>query len=321
MFDVVARGFFHALAHSRLLKKLASRYGMATPRSFARRFIAGEDIDEALTTCRAIQGQGMLVTLDHLGERVTSLAEADTATRDYLQLMERMALAGADRNVSIKLTHLGLDVDRGISVDNVRRILEAAKRLDFFVRIDMENSPYVQPTLDLFDTIWQQEYRNAGVVLQSALYRSERDLEHVIVLGARVRLVKGTYKESRTVAYPKKADVDRAYARMLHRLLLEGNYPAIATHDVEMIAEAKRVAAEHHVERDRFEFQMLYGIRRDVQASLVSDGYRLRIYVPYGRDWFPYFMRRLGERPANVIFVARSLLAERQFPLARPARG
>jgi len=222
-----------------------------------------------------------------------------------------MALAGADRNISIKLTQLGLDVDRGVTVDNVRRILEAAKRLDFFVRIDMESFPYVQPTLDLFDTIWQQEYRNVGVVLQSALYRSEGDLEHVIVLGARVRLVKGAYKESRKVAYARKADVDRAYARMLRRLLLEGNYPAIATHDVEMIAEAKRVAAEHHLERDRFEFQMLYGIRRDVQASFASEGYRLRVYVPYGRDWFPYFMRRLGERPANALFVARSLLAER----------
>jgi len=311
MFGAVAKGFFHVLAHSRSLKKLASRYGMATPGSFARRFIAGEDVDEALGTCRAIQEQGMLVTLDLLGESVTSLAEADTATLDYLQLMERMALAGADRNISIKLTQLGLDVDRGVTVDNVRRILEAAKRLDFFVRIDMESSPYVQPTLDLFDTIWQQEYRNVGVVLQSALYRSESDLEHVIVLGARVRLVKGAYKESRKVAYARKADVDRAYARMLRRLLLEGNYPAIATHDVEMIAEAKRVAAEHHLERDRFEFQMLYGIRRDVQASFASEGYRLRVYVPYGRDWFPYFMRRLGERPANALFVARSLLAER----------
>jgi proline dehydrogenase len=311
MLHAVAKGFFHVAAHSRALKGLASRYGMATPRSFARRFVAGEDIDEALVTCRVIQAQRMLVTLDHLGESVTGLAAADVATRDYLQLMERIAPSGVDRNISVKLTQLGLDVDRGIVVDNMRRILEAAKRLDFFVRIDMESFAHVQPTLDVFDTIWQQEYRNAGVVLQSALRRSENDLDHLIARRACVRLVKGAYRESRAVACSRMADVDRAFARMLRRLLLEGNYPAIATHDPAMIAEAKRVAVDHRVAPDRFEFQMLYGIRRDIQAALVVEGYRLRVYVPYGREWFPYFMRRLGERPANALFVARSLIGER----------
>ncbi len=311
MLDTVAKGFFLLLARSRALKRLASRYGMASPGSFARRFIAGEEIDEALAACRAIGSRGMTITLDHLGESVTSLAEADLATRDYLQLMERMAPAGVERNISIKLTQLGLDVDRGICVDNVRRLLETARRLEFFVRIDMENYPYVQPTLDVFETIWQQEYRNAGVALQSMLHRSERDLERLLALGARVRLIKGAYKESRAVAYSNKADVDAAYARMLGRLLREGNYPAIATHDPAMIAEARRIATEEHITSDRFEFQMLYGIRRDIQAALVADGYRLRIYVPYGREWFPYFMRRLGERPANVLFVARGILRER----------
>ena len=311
MLDAVSKGFFHLLASSRVLKKLASRYGMATPRSFARRFIAGENIDEALTACREIQSRGMLVTLDHLGESVTTLAEADVAARDYLQLMERMAGSGVERNISIKLTQLGLDVDLGIAVDNARRILEAAKRLEFFVRIDMESSEFVQRTLDVFDTIWQQEYRNSGVALQAMLYRSEKDLDHLIALGARVRLIKGAYREPRSVAYSKKADVDSAFLRMQRRLLLEGNYPAIATHDPAMIAEAKRVADEHHLARDRFEFQMLYGIRRDIQTSLAAEGYRLRVYVPYGREWFPYFMRRLGERPANALFVARSLVAER----------
>ncbi len=311
MLDTVAKGFFHLLARSRALKRLASRYGMATPRSFARRFIAGEEIDEALDACRAIQSRGMMVTLDHLGESVTTLAEADLATRDYLHLMERMAPAGVDRNISIKLTQLGLDVDRGMCVDNVRRLLETARRLEFFVRIDMENYPYVEPTLGVFETIWQQEYRNAGVVLQAMLRRSERDLERLIGLGARVRLVKGAYKESKTVAYSKKAEVDAAYVRMLGRLLHEGNYPAIATHDPAMIAEARRVAADDRIAPDRFEFQMLYGIRRDIQAALVADGYRLRIYVPYGREWFPYFTRRLGERPANLLFVTRGILGER----------
>ncbi len=311
MLDTVSKGAFHLLARSRGLKKLASRYGMAKDGSFARRFVAGEEIEEVLRACRDLKARGMLITLDHLGESVTTLAEADAATRDYLQLMTAISAAGVDRNISIKLTQLGLDVDRGICVDNVRRILEAAKPLDFFVRVDMENVPYVQPTLDVFDTIWQQEYRNAGIVLQSALYRSERDLEHAVALGARVRLVKGAYKESKAVAYQKKADVDRAYVRMLRKLLVEGTYPAIATHDVAMIAEARKVAEQHRLGRDRFEFQMLYGIRRDIQSALVSDGYRLRVYVPYGREWFPYFMRRLGERPANVLFVARSLVAER----------
>jgi proline dehydrogenase len=311
MLDTVAKGAFHALARSRALKRLASRYGMANARSFARRFVAGEDIEEALTACADLKARGLTVTLDHLGESVTTLADADAATRDYLRVVERASAAGIDRNISVKLTQLGLDVDRGICVDNVRRILEAAKTLDFFVRIDMENHPYVQPTLDVFDTIWQQEYRNAGVVLQSALYRSEGDLEHAIALGARVRLVKGAYNEPKSVAYQKKADVDRAYVRMLRRLLVDGNYPAIATHDAAMIAEARRVVDEHRIEPGRFEFQMLYGIRRDIQSALVADGYRLRIYVPYGREWFPYFMRRLGERPANMVFVARSLMAER----------
>jgi len=311
MLDTVSKGFFHLLARSRALKKLASRHGMATPRSFARRFIAGEEIDEALATCRAIQARGMLVTLDHLGESVTTLAEADTTSRDYLELMDRMAAAGIERNISIKLTQLGLDTDLGIAVDNLRRVLETARRLDFFVRVDMESSAFVQRTLDVFDTIWQQEYRNAGVALQAMLRRSEKDLDHLIALRARVRLIKGAYREPGSVAYPNKGDVDRAYSRMLRRLLLEGNYPAIATHDPAMIAEARHVAAEHDIARDRFEFQMLYGIRRDIQAALLADGYRLRIYVPYGREWFPYFMRRLGERPANALFVARSLLAER----------
>jgi proline dehydrogenase len=311
MLDAVAKGMFHLLASSRSLKRLASRYGMATPRSFARRFIAGEEIDEALETCRRIQAQGMQVTLDHLGESVSTLAEADQATRDYVDLMERIAPAGIDRNISIKLTQIGLGVDRGMAVDNARRILETARRLDCFVRIDMENFACVQPTLDVFDTIWQQEYRNAGIVLQSALRRSESDLEHLLAQRARVRLVKGAYKESKAVAYPKKADVDRAFARMLRRLLVDGNDPAIATHDVTMLTEAKRVAADHHVAPNRFEFQMLYGIRRDLQASLVAEGYRLRVYVPYGREWFPYFMRRLGERPANALFILRSLAADR----------
>jgi proline dehydrogenase len=183
--------------------------------------------------------------------------------------------------------------------------------MGFFVRIDMEGSPYTDVTLEIFETLWQHQARNIGVVLQSALMRSEQDLERMNALGARVRLVKGAYQEPKSVAYPQKADVDAAYARMTTALLARGTYPAIATHDPAMIDLACRYASEHAIASDTFEFQMLYGIRRDLQARLVRDGYRVRVYVPFGREWFPYFMRRLGERPANVGFVVRGLLGER----------
>jgi proline dehydrogenase len=196
-------------------------------------------------------------------------------------------------------------------VDNLRRILDAATRHDFFVRIDMENSPFTQVTLDVFETMWQQGYRNVGIVLQSCLPRSVGDARRMNELGARVRIVKGAYKEPRAVAYQEKAQVDAAFVEITKLLLSEGTYPAIATHDPAMIAAAKRHAAAHGVTPDRFEFQMLYGIRRDLQAALSSEGFAVRVYVPFGREWFPYFMRRLGERPANVGFVIRGILSER----------
>ncbi len=311
MFDALPKTFFNLLARSRVLKRLSSRYGMARPRSFARRFIAGETIDEAIAAGRALEARGLRLTLDLLGESVATLDEADAATRIYLQMMDRGVEAGIERNISIKLTQFGLDLDRAICTDNLRRILEQARRQEFFVRVDMENSPYTQVTLEVFETLWQQEYRGIGVVLQAALYRTERDVERMNALGARVRLVKGAYKEPRSVAYQRKSDVDAAYLRLSHALLTAGVYPAIATHDPALIAAAREFAADRHQAPDRFEFQMLYGIRRDLQAALVADGYRVRIYVPFGREWFPYFMRRLGERPANVLFVLRSLLRER----------
>lgn len=310
MLDAASKAFFHTLARSRSLKKLATRYGMSGRAAFARRFIAGETIEDAIAAARVIEARGKSHTLDHLGESVATLAKAETATRSYLQIINRVAQAGIGRNLSLKLTQLGLNVDRAICVDNLRRILSAAERHGFFIRIDMENSPYTTLTLDIFETLWQQGNRDMGIVLQSCLYRTEADLTRVNALGARVRLVKGAYQEPKSVAYPAKADVDKAYLRLATRLLLEGNYPAIATHDEAILAEIQRFAAGHAVTPDRFEFQMLYGIRRDLQANLVAAGYRVRIYIPFGMEWFPYFMRRLGERPANVGFVIRSLLAE-----------
>ncbi|HEY0874480.1 MAG TPA: proline dehydrogenase family protein [Vicinamibacterales bacterium] len=311
MLQTVSKTFFTSLAGSTTLKNLASRYGMRGPRSFARRFIAGETLDEAIAAARIIEKSGMLQTLDLLGESVASMGEADAATRTYLTVLDDIVRSGIGRNISLKLTQLGLTIDRATCVDNLRRILDAAAPHEFFVRIDMENSPFTQVTLDIFEAMWQQGYRNVGVVLQSCLPRSVDDARRMNELGARVRLVKGAYKEPRSVAYQDKAQVDAAYVEIMKLLLSNGTYPAIATHDPAMIGAARAHVAQHGLAPDRFEFQMLYGIRRDLQAQLTSAGFRMRVYVPFGREWFPYFMRRLGERPANVGFVVRGILSER----------
>ena len=310
MLDVASKAFFQTLSYSRILKKLASRYGMSGTRAFARRFIAGETIEDAIEAVGAIQSQGLHSTLDYLGESVSSLAAAETATREYLDLVRAVDRAGVERNLSLKLTQLGLDVDRAVCVDNLRRILIAGDQCGFFVRIDMESSAYTDSTLTIFETLWKLGHRNVGVVLQSCLYRTDTDFDRVNALGARVRLVKGAYREPKSVAYQLKADVDAAFVRLSRRMLLSGNYPAIATHDESILGEVKRFANENRLAQDHFEFQMLYGIRRDLQSALRNQGYRMRVYVPFGREWFPYFMRRLGERPANVGFVLKSLIKE-----------
>jgi proline dehydrogenase len=311
MLDRLSRAFFHALASSGAMKRLASKYGMRQPTGFARRFIAGETIDEAIAAARRIRASGMTLTLDYLGESVATIAEADAATRAYLAVVERMIGADVDRNISLKLTQLGLTIDRATCVDNLRRILEAAAPHDFFVRVDMENSPFTEATLEIFGTMWQQGYRNAGIVLQSYLPRSLDDARRLNRLGARVRLVKGAYKEPKAVAFQSKAEVDAAFVDIMKLLLVEGTYPAIATHDPVLIAATRAFATDRRIPASNYEFQMLYGVRRDLQAQLVADGYRVRVYVPFGREWFPYFMRRLGERPANVGFVIRGLLRDR----------
>ena len=311
MLQTVSKAFFHALAASSSLKSLASRYGMRAGGGFARRFIAGETVEEAIDAARQIQANGLHVTLDHLGDSVATIADADAATRAYIGVLERIAAADIERNVSLKLTQLGLTVDRATGVDNLRRILDAAAARDFFVRVDMESSPYTAVTLEVFETMWQQGYRNAGIVLQSCLPRSEADAARMNALGARVRLVKGAYKEPRDAAYQSKAEVDEAYLRIMKILLGEGTYPAIATHDPAMIEATRAFAAGRGIDATKYELQMLYGVRRDLQASLKREGFRVRVYVPFGREWFPYFMRRLGERPANIGFVVRGVLGER----------
>ncbi len=310
MIDALSKASFHTLARSRTLKRLASRYGLAHPNSFARRFIAGETLEEAIAAVRAVEARGLAITLDYLGESASTLEEASAATREYVRMLGVIVAAGIGRNVSLKLTQLGLDVDRDRCLQNLRQIVERAQAHGGFVRIDMENSQYVAVTLDMFETLWCEGFTNVGVVLQSALHRSEADLRRVNALGARVRLVKGAYKEPAGIAWQRRADIDAAYVRMMEVLLREGTFPALATHDPAIIAAAQAFGAKHGIARDTFEFQMLYGIRRDLQTALAADGYGMRVYIPFGREWFPYFMRRLGERPANVTFVLRGILSE-----------
>jgi proline dehydrogenase len=311
MLQAASQILFSILAGSQSLKTIASRYGMRARGGFARRFIAGETVEEAIAAARQIQANGLHVTLDYLGESVATIAEADAATRAYIAVIETITASGLERNLSLKLTQLGLTIDRATCVDNLRRVLDAGAAKGFFVRIDMENSPYTAVTLDVFETMWQQGYRNAGVVLQSYLPRSEEDAGRMNALGARVRLVKGAYNEPRDAAYQAKADVDASFVRIMRILLVGGTYPAIATHDPAMIAATRAFAAERGIDAANYEFQMLYGIRRDLQNGLKREGFQVRVYVPFGREWFPYFMRRLGERPANIGFVIRGVLGER----------
>lgn len=310
MIDVASKALFHSLAQIDTLRRLASRYGMR-PGGFARRFIAGETVEEAIAAVADLPEHGLRLTLDYLGESVSSFDEAQAAALEYVRIIGAIVQSGIERNISLKLTQLGLDVDRATAVDNMRRILEPADHHGFFVRIDMENSPYVDRTLQVLETLWQQGHRSLGTVIQSCLTRAPRDIRHLNEMGVRVRLVKGAYKEPKSAAFQDKAQVDAAFVELMRELLDHGTFPAIATHDPAMIDLTKRYAAERGYGKDRFEFQMLYGIRRDLQTALVAEGYGVRIYVPYGRQWFPYFMRRLGERPANVGFVLRGIISER----------
>ncbi len=311
MLDATSKALFHTLAQIPTLQRLASKYGMAPGTGFARRFIAGENVQEAVAAVADLPGKGLNLTLDYLGESVASAAEASAAAADYVKIIAAIVASGVERNISLKLTQLGLDVDKATAVDNMRRILEPADAAGFFVRIDMENSPYTDATIDILDTLWRQGHKQVGTVIQSYLKRSPEDIHTLNAMGARVRLVKGAYKEPKEVAFQNKPEVDAAFVELMQMLLDKGTYPAIATHDPQMIDATKVYAKSKGYEHDRFEFQMLYGIRRDLQLSLVKEGYRVRVYVPFGKQWYPYFMRRLGERPANVGFVVKGILSDR----------
>jgi proline dehydrogenase len=280
-------------------------------KSFANRFVAGETLDSALAAVTRLNARGITASLDLLGESVHNETEARAAGDSYLKMLDRIHQQKADANVSVKLTAMGLDISEELCVSIMHRILQRARDYNTFVRIDMESSEYTQRTLDLFEQRLYPAYReHVGIVLQSYLYRTFADVERAIQLKARVRLCKGAYKEPETVAYPAKKDVDSNYVRCMHDLMSKGNYPGIATHDETIIREAKRFAKEKKLASDRYEFQMLYGVRRDLQDRLVREGYRMRVYVPFGTQWYPYLMRRLAERPANVAFITGNVVKE-----------
>jgi proline dehydrogenase len=280
------------MENSRLAQRLSAR------------FVAGKTLDDALAVGRRINSEGISLTLDHLGESVTSLAEAAQARDVYIRTLSAIHENDIRGNVSLKLTQFGLDLSAEQCRANVAQLVERANNLASFVRIDMESSEYTERTLQLVEDLHAQ-YGCVGTVIQAYLRRSRSDIERLSKLGIRVRLCKGAYLEPAEVAFPDKADVDRNYVELMKLLLDQGHYPAIATHDEKIVEQTKAYAAQRQVGVDRFEFQMLYGIRRDLQRKLVAQGYRLRLYVPFGKAWYPYLMRRLAERPANVFFIAR----------------
>jgi proline dehydrogenase len=280
-------------------------------KGFASRFVAGETLDTALDAVAKLNARRITASLDLLGESVRNESEARESARQYIRILNRIKEKKVDANVSVKLTAMGLDIDEQLCIANMQNILERARELETFVRIDMEGSDYTQKTLDIFYHRLFPSFRgNVGIVLQSYLYRAFQDVQEANAAGARVRLCKGAYQEPPSVAYAEKKDVDDSYLRCMRESLLEGHYPGIATHDERMVRETKRFARENDIASDRFEFQMLYGVRRDLQARLVREGYRMRVYVPFGTQWYPYLMRRLAERPANVAFLTGNVLKE-----------
>ncbi|HEU5481180.1 MAG TPA: proline dehydrogenase family protein [Candidatus Tumulicola sp.] len=290
---------FHFVRHNGMAKKFASR------------FVAGETLDTALAAVRQLNARKIRASLDLLGESVTNEAEARAASRSYLQMLDRINEAGLDANVSVKLTQMGLDISEELCVDIMQQILERARSYRTFVRLDMEGSDYTDRTLRLFeDRLYPSFPEHVGIVLQSYLYRTQVDVERAIQLKCRVRLCKGAYNEPATVAFPEKRDVDANYVKCMQQLLLNGTYPGIATHDPAILAQAKRFVRAQSIPPERFEFQMLYGVRRDLQDQIVREGFNMRVYVPFGTQWYPYLMRRLAERPANVAFITGNMVRE-----------
>ncbi len=292
------------LSHRRSLARTAVRSPLA--RSFVARFVAGETLQAALPAIAELKRAGLRTTVDVLGESATSAVDAAAAVDRYLVTIAALSERGLDANVSLKLTQLGLEIDPAICLANVVRVIEALLAVDGFVRFDMEDHTRTDATLEIW-RVAREVYPKVGVVIQAALRRSSADVDAIIAVGGRVRLCKGAYDEPGSIAYRTRVAVDANYARLMERLLLADVYPALATHDPRLIRKAIAITEREGIGRDRFEFQMLYGVRRDLQRTLISRGYSVRIYVPYGGEWYPYFMRRLAERPANVAFMLRAI--------------
>jgi proline dehydrogenase len=299
------RSFLLHLSESKRLAPLIMHNAMS--RRVARRFVAGESLDDAVEVARNVNSAMQLASLDLLGENVSDEAGARKAAENYLAIFARIEREKLDSNVSLKLTQLGIDLNENLCQELLEKIVAHATAQGNFVRIDMEGSPYTARTVEMAKRV-RAKYAAVGTVMQSYLYRTEKDVLDLLAAGCRLRLCKGAYKEPPDIAFPKKSDVDANYVKLMKLLLPSGIYHGIATHDPAMIDATKDFAREKNIGRERFEFQMLYGIRTDLQKQLVRDGFRLRIYIPYGTDWFPYFMRRLAERPANLTFFLRNLL-------------
>lgn len=301
--ELLMRNMFQSLGKSRTANRLAKKYGL---RFGAARFVAGETIQQSIDAVRGLNQDGRVATLDHLGEFVFSEAEALESADMCIQTLDAIANSGVTSNLSLKMTSLGLDISRDLCVSNMRRILDRALMYGNFVRIDMEDYAHCQISLDIYREL-RKDYDNVGIVIQAYLFRTMQDMDDLHKLGANLRLVKGAYKESPQVAFPEKSAVDDNYKKIIQKHLLNGHYTAIASHDEAIINFTKDFAKKNGILGDQFEFQMLYGICEELQKQLVKEGYRVRIYVPYGVDWFGYFMRRLAERPANVWFVLKNM--------------
>jgi proline dehydrogenase len=302
------KGTLLYLANRRPVQRLIMRHDLL--RGLAQRYVAGEELADGIVVAQTLNTQGMLASLDHLGESVTNAAAARRAVVEYIEALDAIAQDQVEANISLKLTQLGLDLSREMCIAHLRAILERARDLNIFVRIDMESSAYTQRTLDVHAELWTSGFRNVGVVLQTSLYRTAHDVERMIEMGVPVRLCKGAYLERSSVAYVDKSAVDANYARLLELLLTRGVQPAVATHDECLITLAQEIATREGLSADNFDFELLFGVRRDLQFRLVRQGYRVRIYLPYGREWYPYLVRRLAERPANVGFFIRTLVQE-----------
>lgn len=296
--------FLH-LSKSEGFKKFLTRFKSFN--NVTRRFVAGEELPDAVEAIRQLNRNNISASFDHLGESITSEAATRNEVDEYVRVLDSIEENKLNSNVSVKLTQLGLDIGLDVCYANTRRIVEAALRYNNFVRIDMEDSSKTDGTLEIFRRL-RSEFNNVGIVVQAYLYRTEKDIEDLLKIGARIRLCKGAYKEPPSIAFARKADVDANFVKLTGILLSSGIYHGIATHDENMVNAARTFADAQDISKDKFEFQMLYGIRRDLQGQLVQQGYRMRVYVPYGRYWYPYFMRRLAERPANVWFVLRNAL-------------